>query len=77
MKVTIVTIVEIKESARKHGITDDDMIHAVSNAMFVHFFDDYRMLVGPAQNGAPLEIGVNLREQIFHAMPARPKFLRR
>ncbi|MDU7384100.1 MAG: hypothetical protein E7L06_08345 [Schaalia turicensis] len=68
---------EIEDSAHKHSIPDEDMIHAVENAMFVHFFDDYRMLVGPARNGALLEIGVNLRQQIFHAMKARPKFLRR
>ena len=75
--VTIVTIVEIKGSARKHGIADEDILHAVDNAMFVHFFDDYRMIVGPARNGALLEVGVNLSVQIFHAMPARTKFLRR
>lgn len=77
MEVTRVTTVEIKDSARKHGVTDEGMIHAIENAMFVHFFDDYRILVGPAKDGTLLEIGVNLRQQIFHAMKARPKFLRR
>ncbi|WP_296136424.1 hypothetical protein [uncultured Tessaracoccus sp.] len=68
---------EIKGSAHKHGVTDADVLHAVGNAMFVHFFDDYRMIVGPTEDGSLLEVAINLDGQIFHAMTARPKFLRR
>ncbi len=75
--VTTVTSVEIVETARKHGVADADMLHAVAQVMFVHFFDDYRMIVGPGRNGLLLEVAVNSRGQIFHAMRARQKFLRR
>jgi hypothetical protein len=45
--------------ARKHGITDKDIWHAVRNAMRrVIMGDDITMLIGPARNGAMLEIGV-------------------
>ena len=68
---------EIVETARKHGVADADMLHAVAQVMFVHFFDDYRMIVGPGRNGLLLEVAINSRGQIFHAMNARQKFLRR
>ena len=40
--------------------------------------DDLTMLIGPAQDGTPLEIGIlDLNGEdpvIIHAMPLRPKF---
>lgn len=74
--VTTITIVEIKESARKHGIADEDILHAVSNRMFVHLLDEATIIVGPDRAGGLLEVGINRFEQIFHAMKARKKFLR-
>ena len=45
--------------ARKHGISDDDLLHAVRTAIRkVEMDEDLAMLIGPARNGTPLEIGV-------------------
>ncbi|WP_288292181.1 hypothetical protein [uncultured Varibaculum sp.] len=41
--VTNVTNV-IKDSARKHGCTDQEIAHAYSNAIIVHFLDGYQIL---------------------------------
>ncbi len=68
----------IVDSARKHGIADDDMLHAYRNPIRVYETEDLTMLVGAAINGAILEIGVAAAEGIdfiVHAMPARPKYL--
>jgi hypothetical protein len=70
----------IAETARKHGVADEDMLHAVPNAMAEwEFEDDFTMLVGPARNADLLEVGLIGIETdeavIVHAMPARPKFL--
>lgn len=65
-------------SARKHGIPDDDMLHAYRNPIRVFDLDDLTMLVGPGRAVEVLEIGVASAEGIdfiVHAMPARPKFL--
>jgi hypothetical protein len=66
----------IKDSALKREHTADDINHALDHALFWFDMDDFDMYVGPAQNGALLEIGVNRDGDVFHAMPARPKFLR-
>jgi hypothetical protein len=72
---------DIEPSARKHGITDDDMIHAFRNHWKSFETDDadVTMLIGPATSGEPLEVGVVVDDvgvAIIHAMRARPKFLR-
>jgi|LSQX01.1.fsa_nt_gb hypothetical protein len=66
----------IKASAFKHGATDADVNHALDHAMFWFDMDDFDMYVGPALNGSLLEVGVNRDGDVFHAMAARPKFLR-
>ena len=38
----------ILESARKHGVHDDDTLHAYRNPVRVFALDDLTMLVGPA-----------------------------
>src|SRR5580692_7903135 len=49
----------IGEPARKHGIADPDIWHAVRNSMRrILLDDDLTMLIGPATNGALLEIGI-------------------
>ncbi len=49
----------IGEPARKHGIADPDIWHAVRNAMRrILLDDDLIMLIGPATDGALLEIGI-------------------
>jgi hypothetical protein len=68
----------ILASARKHGVADEDMLHAYRNPIRVFETDDVAMLVGPDQAGALLEVGVTTTEGIefvVHAMPARAKFL--
>lgn len=69
----------ILASARKHGIADDDMLHAYRNPIRVFEFDELTMLIGPDPAGRFLEIGTATAEGtefIVHAMPARQKFLR-
>lgn len=49
----------IGEPARKHGVVDGDIWHAVRNAMRrVLLDDDLVMLISPASDGALLEIGI-------------------
>ena len=65
--------------ARKHGVNDDDMLHAYRNPIRVFGLDDLIMLIGADQAGNLLELGVATGEGvefIVHAMPARPRFLR-
>jgi len=66
-------------TARKHGVNDDDMLHAYRNPIRVFGLDDLIMLIGADQAGNLLEIGVATGEGvefIVHAMPGRPRFLR-
>jgi hypothetical protein len=66
-------------SARKHGIDDNDMLHAYRNPIRVFELDDLVMLIGADESGQMLEIGVAAAEGIefiVHAMPASDKFLR-
>jgi hypothetical protein len=66
-------------SARKHGVTNDDMLHAYRNPIRVFALDDLTMLIGPDSAGRVLEVGVAKGEGIefiVHAMAARPQFLR-
>lgn len=71
----------IGEPARKHGIADADIWHALRNAMRrVLLDDDLVVLIGPASDGALLGIGVLDIEDddsvVIHAQPLRPKFHR-
>ncbi|MDE0499569.1 MAG: hypothetical protein OXH86_19705 [Acidimicrobiaceae bacterium] len=70
----------IRPAARRHGISDDDILHAYRNAFDAHENNDMTMIIGGDRSGRPLELMVRFREsvpEIFHAMPARPRFLRR
>lgn len=67
----------IKDSAHRHGYTDQEIAHAYSNAIKVHFLDGDEILVGPTPSGELLEVGVNRDGDIFHAMKDRLKFLRK
>jgi hypothetical protein len=71
---------EILASARKHGVADEDIRHALAHAVrWLDLDDGLVMAVGPSQAGRLLEIGVVTAEDdeplIVHAMPARPKYL--
>lgn len=65
----------IGEPARKHGVSDADIWHAVRK---IDMDDDLTMLIGPARDGTPLEIGIlDLNGEdpvVIHAMRLRPKF---
>jgi hypothetical protein len=66
-------------SARKHGIADEDMLHAYRNPIQVFDLDDLTLVIGASRAGEPLEIGVAAAESIdfiVHAMSARPRFMR-
>lgn len=68
-------------SARRHGVDDEDILHAYRHPIRIIDLpdDDLMMLIGPDQAARLLEIGVSTAEGIefvIHAMPARNKFLR-
>ncbi len=66
-------------SARKHGVHDDDILHAYRHPTRVFDLDDLTMLIGAATDGQLLEVGVvddGGIEFVLHAMTARDKFLR-
>ncbi len=70
----------IAQTARKHGIADEDMSHAVRNPIAKwQLDDDFTMRVGPARDGDLLEIGVLGIDTddpvIVHGMGARPQYL--
>jgi len=71
--------VRIGTPARKHGVDDADIWHAVRTAIRkIDMDDDLTMLIGPARDGTPLEIGVlDLNGEdpvVIHATRLRPKF---
>jgi hypothetical protein len=73
--------VDIEASARKHGVLDDDMLHALRHHWRAFETDDpdVHMFIGPSPAGEPLEVGVVTDDEgaaVIHAMPARAKFLR-
>jgi hypothetical protein len=67
-------------SARKHGVRDRDMIHALNHPILVDDLEEgLTMFVGADKAGNLLEVGVIDSSDgpiIIYAMPARPKYLR-
>jgi uncharacterized DUF497 family protein len=74
--------VEVHGSARRHGIEDDDIVHAVDNALVVEDAGedpDRYLVLGPDRAGNLLEVVVLVTDEVqivIHAMPMRPKFRR-
>jgi hypothetical protein len=73
--------VEIHPSARKHGIADEDIEHAIVNAMSIDDQDDdIRLYLGPARDAQLLEVVTIVRddgsELAIHAMRMRPRYRR-
>ena len=69
----------VLESARRHPIDDDDILHTYRNAIRVIADDDIRIIIGAARNGLLLEIRVVVGKgpiRVIHAMRARRKYLR-
>lgn len=67
----------VTNSARRHGVEDTDMNHAILFTVEIIDMDDLVMFIGPRRDGSMLEVGVStLEPRIVHADNARPKFLR-
>ncbi len=67
---------EIADSARKHGIADVDIVHAVRNAIRVVSQDDRDLYIGADRSGRLLEVVIlGKRTPVaVHAMVLRRKF---
>jgi len=50
--------VRIVDSARKHGIADEDIWHAIRSAVQSKQAVEFVLLIGPARSGLMLEIGL-------------------
>lgn len=71
---------EILESARKHGLSDDRILHAFNHPIRIVEVDGLPMVIGADQAGRLLELGVVPEDGIdyvVHAMMARRKYLER
>lgn len=70
----------IAESARKHGVSDEDMLQVYANPFRVFDVDEgFTMLIGANSAAIIFEVGVVDGAEtpvIVHAMRAREKFLR-
>lgn len=81
LATTTVVAVEIRPSARKHGLSDDDIRHAIDNAIAAITRPeqpDFTMLIGPDVTARLLEVGVletDDQDYVIHAMTARNKYL--
>lgn len=71
---------KIVDSASKHGVSDETILHAFNNPVLVEDLDErMTMFIGPDPAGNLYEIGVigtNEGPVVVHAMKARPKYLR-
>lgn len=71
----------IAGTARRHGVSDDDILHAHRNAIRAFTMDEgLTMWIGPGGTGDLLEVGTVQGDTalvVVHAMRARTKFLPR
>jgi uncharacterized DUF497 family protein len=72
---------QIRESARKHGVSDTDIEHAWTNALrlveFEYDGEDRLLVIGPDTTGRLLElvaVPAADPDRIIHADVLRPKF---
>ena len=73
----------ITDDARKHGVPDEDILHAFNNTL--DSFDDpddpdFIIQTGPDTAGRFIELGVVTEDHfayILHAMPARRRYFPR
>lgn len=70
----------IVDSARKHGVSDETIVHVFNNPILVEDLDEaMTMFIGPDHAGNLYEIGVVGTDEgpiVVHAMKARPKYLK-
>ncbi len=67
----------IADSARKHSVSDEDMVHAARHAITEVGQGDRVLLIGAGVDGNLLEVVVldpDTDPVIIHAMALRPKF---
>ncbi|MBM9464709.1 hypothetical protein JL108_14725 [Aeromicrobium sp. YIM 150415] len=68
----------ITASARRHGIADEDILHALRHLLRVYEGrDEVLLVIGTARDGRIIEVGIadpDLDPRVVHAMRARPKF---
>ena len=74
---------EIHDSARKHGVADQDIVHVVDHALTIEDAGedpDRWLLIGPDTAGNLLEVVVLITAEgtliVIHAMPMRDKYAR-
>ncbi len=74
---------EIHDSARKHGVADEDILHAINHALAIEDAGDDPdrwLLLGPDTAGNVLEVVVMTTiegsQLAIHAMPMRDKYRR-
>lgn len=74
---------EIHESARKHGVADKDILHAIDHALAIEDAGedpDRWLVVGPDRAGNLLEVVVMITiedvQLAIHAMAMRSKYRR-
>lgn len=72
---------EIGESARKHGVSDTDILHAWENALrlieYEYDGEDRLLVIGPDASGRLLElvaVPAAVPTRVIHADILRPKF---
>ena len=70
---------EVHRSARKHGVADEDILHAIDHALAIEDIGedpDRWLVLGPDRAANMLEVVVLItgeRDQLaIHAMPMRP-----
>ena len=70
----------IADSAYKHGVTKEDILHAYRNPIRIwDLGDGFTMMIGPNAAAIILEVGYiegDVAVVVVHAMQARDKFLR-
>ncbi|MDA8072424.1 MAG: hypothetical protein M0Z40_01080 [Actinomycetota bacterium] len=68
-------------SARRHGLADDDILHAIANVIASDpAHEDGIFFLGPDHAGQLLEVLARQTPDglvVFHAMPLTPKYRRR
>lgn len=74
---------EIHDSAHRHDVAEEDMLHAVEHSLVVDDLGedpDRWLVLGPDPAGNLLELIVLISREgdeiIIHAMPMRPKYWR-
>jgi hypothetical protein len=75
--------VEIHASARKHGVADQDTLHAIDHALALEDAGedpDRWLLIGPDTAGNLLEVVIMITAEgtqlVIHAMPMRDQYRR-